>query len=25
VHFVDDYMQIFDLAFGDEKSQNTEN
>ncbi|KAK2456705.1 lon protease protein 2, peroxisomal [Trifolium repens] len=25
VHFVDDYMQIFDLAFGDEKSQNIEN
>ncbi|PNY09423.1 ion protease mitochondrial-like, partial [Trifolium pratense] len=25
VHFVDDYMQIFDLAFGDEKSHNTEN
>ncbi|CAJ1977842.1 unnamed protein product [Sphenostylis stenocarpa] len=22
VHFVDDYMQIFNLAFGDEKSQN---
>ncbi|CAK8572523.1 unnamed protein product [Lathyrus sativus] len=25
VHFVDDYLQIFDLAFGDEKSHNTEN
>ncbi|CAI8603531.1 unnamed protein product [Vicia faba] len=25
VHFVDDYLQIFDLAFGDEKSTNTEN
>lgn len=24
VHFVDDYMQIFDLAFGDEKSHNAE-
>lgn len=24
VHFVDDYMQIFDLAFGDEQSPNTE-
>ncbi|KAE9618927.1 hypothetical protein Lal_00047586 [Lupinus albus] len=25
VHFVDDYRQIFDLAFGDELSQNVEN
>ncbi|XP_058770417.1 lon protease homolog 1, mitochondrial-like [Vicia villosa] len=25
VHFVDDYLQIFDLAFGDEKSHNAEN
>ncbi|XP_058756355.1 lon protease homolog 1, mitochondrial-like [Vicia villosa] len=25
VHFVEDYLQIFDLAFGDEKSHNTEN
>ncbi|KAK7269426.1 hypothetical protein RIF29_22152 [Crotalaria pallida] len=24
VHFVDDYMQIFDLAFGDEQSKNIE-
>ncbi|XP_027363659.1 lon protease homolog 1, mitochondrial isoform X3 [Abrus precatorius] len=24
VHFVDDYMQIFNLAFGDEQSQNIE-
>lgn len=24
VHFVDDYLQIFDLAFDDEKSHNTE-
>lgn len=24
VHFVDDYMQIFDLAFGDENSQHIE-